>query len=157
TVAVLDTGIDYRHPDLGGCFGVDCKVVGGANFVEGEDSTDPMDYEGHGTHVAGIVAANGNLKGVAPDAKLYAFKVLDNNGNGTDSAIIAGLERAADPDGDPLTDDQVDVINMSLGGWGGADSPLSEAANAAMDAGIVVVVAAGNEGGGYSTIGSPGN
>lgn len=157
TVAILDTGIDYRHPDLGGCLGAGCKIVGGFNFVEGEDSTDPMDYEGHGTHVAGIVAANGTLRGVAPDAKLYAFKVLDNNGNGMDSAIIAGLERAVDPDGDPLTDDQVDVINMSLGGWGGADSPVSEAANAAMNAGIIVVVAAGNEGSGYSTIGSPGN
>jgi minor extracellular serine protease Vpr len=157
TIAVLDTGINYRHPDLGGCLGAQCKVIGGYNFVEGEDFSDPMDFEGHGTHVAGIVAANGTLKGVAPDAKLYAFKVLDNAGNGLDSAIIAGLERATDPDGNPLTDDQVDVINMSLGGWGEVDSPLSEAVNAAMDAGIVVVVAAGNEGSSYSTIGSPGN
>lgn len=156
TVAILDTGIDYRHPDLGGCLGTECKVVGGYNFVEGEDFTDPMDYQGHGTHVAGIVAAKGTLRGVAPDAKLYAFKVLDDTGSGLDSAIIAGLERAVDPDGDPLTDDQVDVINMSLGGWGAYDSPLSQAANNAMDAGIIVVVAAGNDGG-YSSIGSPGN
>lgn len=157
TVAILDTGIDYNHPDLGGCMGIDCKVLGGFNFIEGADFNDPMDVHGHGTHVAGIVAAKGVLKGVAPDAKLYAFKVLDDFGSGQDSSIIAGLERAADLDGDPLTDDPVDVVNMSLAGWGEYDSPLSEAANNAMEAGIVVVVAAGNDGSGYSTIGSPGN
>lgn len=156
-VAILDTGIDYTHPDLGGCVGASCKVRLGRSFVEGKPSDDFMDRHGHGTHVAGIVAANGTLKGVAPDALLYAFKVLDDTGSGQDSGIIAAMEKAVDPDVDPTTDDGADVINMSLGGYGAANSPLSEAANAAMNAGVMVVVAAGNSGSSYNTIGSPGN
>jgi hypothetical protein len=156
-VAILDTGIDYTHPDLGGCVGATCKVRLGRSFVDGKPSDDFMDRHGHGTHVAGIVAANGTLKGVAPDALLYAFKVLDDAGSGQDSGIIAAMEKAVDPDGDPTTDDGADVINMSLGGYGAANSPLSEAANTAMNAGVMVVVAAGNSGSSYNTIGSPGN
>jgi hypothetical protein len=156
-VAILDTGIDYTHPDLGGCVGATCKVRLGRSFVEGKPSDDFMDRNGHGTHVAGIVAANGTLKGVAPDALLYAFKVLDDSGSGQDSGIIAAMEKAVDPDGDPATDDGADVINLSLGGYGAANSPLSEAANTAMNSGAVVVVAAGNTGSNYHTIGSPGN
>jgi hypothetical protein len=76
TVAVLDTGIDYTHPDLGGCIGTGCKVAGGHNFVEGEDATNPIDKHGHGTHVAGIIAAKGTLTGMAPDVTLYAYKAL---------------------------------------------------------------------------------
>ncbi|MDY6862697.1 MAG: S8 family serine peptidase, partial [Thermodesulfobacteriota bacterium] len=68
TVAVVDTGIDYRHPDLGGGFGPENKVIGGYDFVNNDRN--PMDDHGHGTHVAGIIAADGKLKGVAPDAKL---------------------------------------------------------------------------------------
>ncbi len=95
-VAILDTGIDYTHPDLGGGIGPTYKVIGGYDFINND--ADPMDDNGHGTHVAGIVAANGVLKGVAPGASLLAFKVLDANGRGQTSTIIAGLERAADPD-----------------------------------------------------------
>jgi hypothetical protein len=157
TVAVLDTGIDHTHPDLGGCIGAGCKVAGGYNFMEGENTTNTMDRNGHGTHVAGIIAAKGTLTGVAPDVTLYAYKVLGDLGSGNDSGIIAALEKAADPDGDPLTDDQIDIVNMSLGGAGAPDSPLSEAANNAMAAGVVVVAAAGNSGSSYSTIDSPGN
>ncbi len=157
TVAVLDTGIDYTHPDLGGCIGTGCKVAGGYNFVEGEDVANPIDKHGHGTHVAGIIAAQGTLTGVAPDVTLYAYKVLSDQGWGMESGIVAALEKAVDPDGDPLTDDQIDIVNMSLGGSGAPDSPISEAANNAMAAGVVVVVAAGNSGSAYSTIGSPGN
>lgn len=157
TIAILDTGVDYTHPDLGGCVGTGCKVVAGYNFILGEDSANFMDKNGHGTHVAGIVAAKGTLTGVAPDAQLYAYKVLNDYGNGMDSSIIAALEKAVDPDGDPLTDDQIDIVNMSLGGVGVPDSPLSEAANNAMEAGTLIVVAAGNSGSNYSTIGSPGN
>ena len=157
TVAVLDTGIDYTHPDLGGCIGTGCKVAGGYNFVEGEDVTNAIDKHGHGTHVAGIIAAKGTLTGVAPDVTLYAYKVLSDQGWGMESGIIAALEKAVDPDRNPLTDDQIDIVNMSLGGSGAPDSPISEAANNAMAAGVVVVVAAGNSGSAYSTIGSPGN
>jgi subtilisin family serine protease len=157
TVAVLDTGIDYTHPDLGGCIGTGCKVAGGYNFVEGEDANNPIDKHGHGTHVAGIIAAKGALTGVAPDVILYAYKVLNDQGWGLESGIVAALEKVVDPDGNPLTNDQIDIVNMSLGGSGAPDSPISEAANNAMAAGVVVVVAAGNSGSAYSTIGSPGN
>lgn len=155
TIAIIDTGIDYRHPDLGGCFGPDCKVVGGFDFVNHDD--DPMDDNGHGTYVAGIAAANGTLRGVAPDARLLAYKALDANGAGSSSDIIAALERAVDPDGDPLTEDAADVINLSLGSFDDSNSPMSIAANRAMDAGSVVVAGAGNNGSGYGTLLSPGN
>jgi len=152
--AILDTGIDYTHPDLGGCFGSGCKVVAGYDFVNGD--SDPWDDHGHGTHCAGIVAANGAVKGVAPDASLHAYKVLDEYGSGWDSDIIAAIERAVDPDGDPVTDDAVDVISMSLGGGGDPDEPLALAVDAAVDEGVVVAVAAGNSGPGYQTVESPG-
>lgn len=143
-VAVVDTGVDYSHPDLGGCFGLGCKVFGGYDFVDKDN--DPMDVDGHGTHVAGIVAARGTLRGVAPDADILAVRVLGNDGYGDTSDIIAGIEYAVDPDGDPLTDDGVDVINLSLGGMGGHDSPGSLAVDAAVEAGVVVIAAAGNDG-----------
>ena len=95
-VGEIDTGIDYADSALGGGFGPGYKVIGGYNFI---DSTgNPMDDNGHGTHVAGIIAANGaGLQGVAPHAKLMAFKVLDQNGSGTEDEVIAGIERAVDP------------------------------------------------------------
>ncbi|HEY7886264.1 MAG TPA: S8 family serine peptidase [Cellvibrionaceae bacterium] len=166
-VGILDTGIDYTHPDLGGCVGDNCKVRDGVNFTtplssDPEDEMpdydtviaddDFMDRNGHGTHVAGTVAAKGAVMGVAPDAYLYAIKVLSDEGWGSTSGIIAGIEWAMDPDGDPLTDDQLDVINMSLGG--GFDPIMNEAVDAATEAGIVVVVAAGNIPG-YEMLGSP--
>ena len=152
-VAILDTGIDYTHPDLGAGFGPSYKVVGGYDFVN-EDS-DPMDDNGHGTHCAGVVAANGNLTGVAPDATLWTFKVLDEQGEGWDSDVIAAIEKALDPDGDLATDDAVDIISMSLGGDGDPDQPLALAVDAAVDQGVVAVAAAGNEPE-YGEIDSPG-
>ncbi len=154
TVAVIDTGVDYTHPDLGGCFAAGCKVVGGHDFVN--DDGDPMDDHGHGTHVAATVAGNGRLVGVAPDATLLAFKVLDDFGYGFFSDVIAGIERATDPndDGDPR--DHVRIISMSLGGGGDEDDPVSTAVDNATAAGVLSVIAAGNSGEGYSTIGSPG-
>ena len=75
-----------------------------------------MDDFGHGTHVAGIVAANGpSLKGVAPDASLYAFKVLDNTGYSLNSVVIEGIERALDPDQNPNTNDAVNIIKYEFG------------------------------------------
>ena len=119
---------------------------------------DPMDDFGHGTHVAGIAAANGtSLKGVAPDASLYAFKVLDNTGRGLNSVVIAGIERALDPDQDTNTNDAVNIISMSLGGPGDPDDPVSQAVDNATSAGVISVIAAGNSGPSYQTIGSPGN
>ena len=155
-VAVIDTGIDYSHPDLGGCFGPGCKVLGGWDFVN--DDADPSDDHGHGTHCAGIIAANGSLKGVAPDAELYAYKACNANGACQSSDLIAAVERATNPDGDPASDDGVDVISMSLAQPGGSpDDILALVVDAAVEQGAVATVAVGNEGGsGYRTIGLPG-
>lgn len=155
-VAILDTGIDYTHPDLGGCFGPGCKVADGYDFVN--DDADPWDDNGHGTHCAGIVAANGTVKGVAPDSDLYAYKVCNQYGSCWSSDIIAGIERTTDPDGDPATEDAVDIISMSLGSLnsGHPNDAKSLAVDAAVDQGVVVVVAAGNSGPDYQTVKSPG-
>jgi len=154
TVAIIDTGVDYLHPMLGGGIGPGYKVAGGHDFVN--DDADPMDDAGHGTHVAGIVAANSSeLLGVAPDAKLIAYKVLGMFGDGQMSNVIAALERCVDPNGDGDFSDRVDVANLSLGGAGNPDDPVSRAADAAVAAGVVVVAAAGNAGAAQS-IGSPG-
>jgi subtilisin family serine protease len=147
-VAVIDTGIDYTHPDLGGCFGAGCKVVGGYDFIHND--SDPGDDHGHGTHVAGIIAANGTLKGVAPGATLLAYKVLDQYGDGYSSDIIAALEQAVS--------DGAQVANLSLGGQGFPEDPLSQAVDNATAAGMLSVTGAGNSGWGasYRTITSPG-
>jgi subtilisin family serine protease len=143
-VAVLDTGIDYKHAALGGGFGAGRKVAGGYDFVN--DDADPMDDNGHGTHVAGIVAADSaELTGVAPDVTLLAYKVLDDTGSGDMSDVIAGIERAIDPNGDGDTSDRADILNISLGTDGGApDSADALAAETAVAAGAVVCAAAGN-------------
>lgn len=140
TIAIVDTGVDYTHPDLGGGLGPGYTVIGGFDFVNGD--ADPMDNHGHGTHVAGIAA------GAAPDSRLLALKVLDRNGFGLDSGVIRAIEFALDPDGDPGTDDGVDVINLSLGrpNDGNAGHPVVEAVERAVAAGVVCVVAAGNDG-----------
>ena len=153
-VAVIDTGVDYMHPDLGGCFGAGCKVAAGYDLYNND--ADPKDDNGHGTHCAGIVAADGSLHGVAPGASLYAYKVLNASGSGSISTIIAGIERAADPDQDPVTDDAVDVISMSLGLPGAPDDPWPLAVDAAVEQGILVAVSAGNSGPDYNSMESPG-
>lgn len=155
-VSVIDGGIDYKHPALGGNIGPQYKVIGGYDFVD--QDVNPMDDErGHGTHVAGIIAANSDsLKGVAPDAQLLAYKVIDRNGEGLESNVIAAIERSLNPDGLLETDDQADVINLSLGFEGDPMDPLCVAVNNAVRAGTMVVVAAGNDGA-YQTINSPAN
>ncbi|WP_327303740.1 S8 family serine peptidase [Streptomyces sp. NBC_01298] len=154
TVAVIDTGVDYTHPDLGGGFGEGHKVVGGWDFVDND--ANPMDDNGHGTHVAGIVAGRAataaGVTGAAPDAELLAYKVLGADGSGDDSGIIAAIEAAVDP----ANPHRADIVNMSLGNSAGtASDPLSRAASAAVDAGVLVFAAAGNAGPGYWTVGSP--
>ena len=111
-VAIIDTGVDYTHPDLGGCFGSGCKVEGGWDFAYND--ADPTDGYGHGTHVAGIIAGNGYIKGVAPGATIYAYKIFDDTGHGAGS-YEAALEKVADPNGDGDYSDHLDVLNMSLG------------------------------------------
>lgn len=149
TLAIVDTGIDYTNPSLGGAFGEGHKVVAGHDFVNGDD--DPADDNGHGTHVAGIAAGSGEVTGVAPGAELTAYKVLDDGGAGWESDIIAGLEAAVDP----ANPHRADVVNLSLGGPGDGTEPLGQAATAATKAGVVVVAAAGNSGPGEQTAGTP--
>jgi len=134
-VAVLDSGIDKNHPDLAG------KVIGEKNFVDSERTTE--DLLGHGTAVAGIIAGSGTAsggvyKGVAPGASLLNVRVINSNGGGQISNIIAGIEWALEND--------ADVLSMSLGGLnlGENNPPLSIAADNAMESGTVVCVAAGN-------------
>jgi subtilisin len=135
-VAVLDTGITSNHPDL--------AVAGGVNFVGARDgSTTPADWNdrhGHGTHCAGIIAARNNtvgVVGVAPDATLYAVKVLSDGGGGYTSDIIQGL--------DWCVANGVKVASMSLGGSG--TTSLKAACDRAYASGVLVVAAAGNSSG----------
>ena len=146
-VGVIDSGIDYMHEALGGGFGPGFKVVGGYDFVNNDP--DPRDDNGHGTHVAGIISGNSpTLKSLAPDASLFAYKVLDASGSGTTSAVVAAIEQAIE--------DSVEVLNISLGSTAGdPDDILSHAVDAAVEKGILVVAAAGNDGE-YNTISSPG-
>ncbi|MFD3406888.1 S8 family serine peptidase [Kribbella sp. NPDC058693] len=153
TIAIVDTGIDYTHPDLGGGFGKGHKVAAGYDFVNND--ADAMDDNGHGTHVAGIVAgrstqADGRT-GVAPGATLTAYKVLGADGNGYESAVIAGFEAAVAAD-NPF---RATVVNLSLSGDPAPDDPLEQAAENAVHDGVVVVAAAGNAGPGEGTVGSP--
>ena len=156
-VGEIDTGIDYADSALGGGFGPGHKVIGGYNLID--TTALPMDDNGHGTHVAGIIAANGmGLHGVAPHAKLMAFKVLDQYGSGTEDEVIGGIERAVDPNNDGNTKDHVDIANMSLGGYGDPDDAMSTAVDNAVRLGVVFCIAAGNAGSGdtFNSIESPG-
>lgn len=159
-IAIIDTGVDYTHSDFGSCSqsqflsGSCNKVIGGYDFVNNDN--DPMDDHGHGTHVAATAAGKGVLKGVAPDASIVAYKVLDSYGVGYWDKIILAIERVADPNQDGNTADHLDVLSMSLGGSGNPDDAISLAVDNAVDAGVVAVIAAGNSGPGENTIGSPG-
>ncbi|MEH7491603.1 S8 family serine peptidase [Neobacillus niacini] len=147
TVGVIDTGVDYTHPDLKRNF------AGGRDLVDND--ADPMETKTlgratvHGTHVAGIIAANGKLKGVAPDAKILAYRALGPGGGGTTENVLAAIEQAIK--------DKVDIMNLSLGNdINGPDLPISLALNRAVDRGIVAIAASGNSGPNVWTVGSPG-
>jgi minor extracellular serine protease Vpr len=143
-IGIIDTGIDYNHPDLLG-FGPNGKVVGGYNFVDNDNK--PIDTAGHGTEVAGIIAADGNLKGVAPKAKLFSYKVSSTGESVSSDLIVKAIHRAID--------DKVNVINISLG-VNKTNGEIDQAVSEAVKNGIIVVVAAGNNGPDDGTIGSPG-
>ena len=143
-IAVIDTGVDFNHPDLFG-WGPDGKVIGGYNFIH-EDQP-PLDTNGHGTQVAGVIAADGQLVGIAPKAKILAYKVSED-GEGVSSELITrAIEKAID--------DGADIINISLG-VNKTNAKIERAVNNALDKEIFVVTAAGNDGPGFKTIGSPG-
>jgi len=143
-IAIIDTGVDFNHPDLFG-WGSDGKVIGGYNFIQPDEL--PMDTNGHGTKVAGVIAADGNTFGVAPKAKILAYKVSED-GEGVSSELISGAIQKA-------IEDEADIINISLG-VNRTNSKIDNAVNHALDNGIFVVTAAGNDGPGLETIGSPG-
>lgn len=131
-IAILDSGIDYTHPDL------NANYRGGFDFVNYD--SDPMDDFGHGTKVAGIIAAEDNnigVLGVAPEASIYGIKVLGSGGSGSVSNVIKGIEWAVDND--------MDIISMSLGGPSGTYS-CKEAVDNAYRSGVLVIASAGNYG-----------
>lgn len=139
TVAVLDTGVDYTHPDLA----KRVDVRRGYNYIDGH--ADPMDDDGHGTHVAGIIAAEMNKIGIAgvsgrANVKILPFKVLDHEGNGTMYDVSLAIMDAVDKG--------ADVINLSLTGERGKEEPkmLQEAIDYARDHDVAVIAAAGNDG-----------
>jgi len=143
-IAVIDTGVDFNHPDLFG-WGPDGKVIGGYNFIqEGEP---PLDTNGHGTQVAGIIAADGQLVGVAPKAKILAYKVSENGEAVSSDLIIKAIDKSIE--------DGADIINISLG-VNKTNASIEHAVNRALEKEIFVVVAAGNDGPTPQTIGSPG-
>ncbi len=139
TVCVVDTGIDKDHPDL------QANIVGGKNFAAKGAAVDPTQWDddnGHGTHVAGTIAALDNsvgVVGVAPQASLLAAKVLDRRGSGYLSDVVAGV--------DYCVQSGADVVSMSLGTSSDVQT-MHDAVDAAYAAGVLLVAAAGNDYGG---------
>lgn len=181
TIAIMDSGVDYTHPDFGSC--IFANFPGGPGcekFVNGwdvfYDRPDPMDEYGHGTHVASIAAGKGDYNsnniyepelgevwGVAPNAKLLVYRVLaiaDNDEDalsGKISAVITGIDLAMDPNQDGDFSDHADVIHFSLGAPGDSNDLWSQAVDNAVDNGAIVTASAGNNGPELFTLKSPGN
>lgn len=137
TIAVLDTGIDFTHPDLADV------VIGGYNARAGEDPRDYIDRNGHGTHIAGIIAGKAGrpnellvMRGIAPKAKLYAVRVLDEEGSGYQSDLVRGLVWV-------YRHPEIRVVNMSLGFYEGSKM-LHRIIKLLYNAGVVLVASAGN-------------
>jgi minor extracellular serine protease Vpr len=168
-VGVMDTGVDYHNPALGGCFGASCRVTMGWDFVGDRydasgsggaeiphPDADPDDCNGHGTHVSGIVGANGTvngvaLKGVAPGVTFGAYRVFGCGGSTSEDIMIAAMERALA--------EGMDVLNLSIGDAFAWDTePLAVAMNTAVHRGLIVVISAGNSGtNGLYSLSSAGN
>ena len=148
TVAILDTGIDYNHPDLGGGFGAGRRVVAGYDFIN--NNANPMDDNGHGTHLAGIIgSSNPASSGVAPDVHFVALKVLDSHMNGNWTAVDNALKWVINH----KTEYNIVAINLSLGSGNYASNPynLLESDFASLkNLGVFTAVAAGNK---YFTVG----
>jgi len=138
-VSIIDTGIDLNHPDLEG------QIIGGYDFVDNDEI--PEDTNGHGTQVAGIIASNGNLKGIAPNSKILMYKVSEDGESVPSHLIIKAIEKSIE--------DSADIINISLG-INQTNTKIDQAVNKAVKNNIFVVTAAGNFGPELSTIGSPG-
>ena len=133
TIAIIDTGVDLDHPEFAD------RIVAGYDFVDGDIV--PDDGNGHGTHVAGTIAASNDeigITGVAYNANIMPLRVLNNDGYGWTRDIISAVRWAAD--------NGADVINMSLGGGGSYSQAMADAITYASERGSVVVMAAGNSG-----------
>ncbi|HKH48588.1 MAG TPA: S8 family serine peptidase [Thermoanaerobaculia bacterium] len=153
-VAIMDTGIDIDHPDLGGCFGPGCRIAMGYDFVGdayNNDNTSPSynpvptpdpvpdDCNGHGSHVAGIIGANGAIKGMAPGVTYAAYRVFGCQGSTSSDIMVAAMER--------VYNDGAKILNMSIGSsfqW--PQYPTAAAADRLVERGVVVVTSAGNSG-----------
>jgi serine protease AprX len=157
-ICVIDTGVDPGHEQLNG------KVTGFVDYINGQSGA--YDDHGHGTHVGAIAAGAGGApgsdaeryQGVAPGASIYGVKALSSTGTGNESDIIAGLQWCSDDIARNATGPGVQIISMSLSSTEPSDGfdAMSQAVNAAVAAGKVVVVGAGNFGAGETTVGSPG-
>jgi subtilisin family serine protease len=148
-VGIIDTGVDYDHPDLGGCFGPGCRVQVGHDFVgdaydQGTNPVtvpdlDPDDCNGHGTHVSGIVGASGQVTGVAPGVTFGAYRVFGCVGSTSADIMLQAMEMAYA--------DGMNVVNMSIGSsfqW--PNYPTAQGADRLVQRGVVVVCSAGNSG-----------
>ncbi|MFC5604824.1 S8 family serine peptidase [Sporosarcina koreensis] len=174
-VGVLDTGIDYNHPEFEGIYKGGWNFISHANsadYTKPRDERDPYEttpserpaakpefnangssfYTSHGTHVAGTIAALGKneygISGIAPQVDLHAYRVLGAYGSGSNAGVIAGINKAVE--------EGMDIINLSLGG--GSNTSVTAdtiAINNAMLAGTLAVMATGNSGPGRGTIGTP--
>ena len=143
-ISVIDTGVDFNHPDLLG-LGLDGKIIGGYDFVDNDET--PQDSNGHGTQVAGIIASNGNLKGIAPNSKILAYRVSEDGESVSSNLIIKAIEKSIS--------DNADIINISLG-VNQTNTKIDQIVTKAIQNNIFVVTAAGNFGPESYTIGSPG-
>lgn len=150
-ICVIDTGVDYTHPALGGCLGAGCKVIAGYDFVNSD--SDPIDDNGHGTHVAGIIiSSNGTYRGVAPGAELISLKACDSSGSCPQANIISAIDWC-------IANSSVyniSIISMSLTlgpGPTGYDNAtecdeglLGPTVNSARAYGLSMFIASGNDG-----------
>jgi minor extracellular serine protease Vpr len=143
-VGIIDTGIDFDHPDLHG-YGSSGRVVGGYDYVNADQR--PIDVNGHGTEVAGIIGANGSFSGIAPKSQLFSYRVSSTGEAVSSEYIIQSISHAIQ--------DKMNIINISLG-VNRTNDELERAVDEAVKKGIVVVAAAGNNGPDDKTIGSPG-
>nr|CEG04950.1 unnamed protein product [Fusarium clavum] len=149
-VALVDSGVDYKHPALGGCFGPKCLVSFGKDLVgddydgsnEAKPDNDPMDCAGHGTHVAGILAAQKNsmgFTGAAPGIELGAYRAFGCNGESENDILIAAFNQAYE--------DGADIISASIGGPSGwSEEPWAVAVSRIVENGVPCLLAAGNSG-----------
>ncbi len=163
--AVLDTGIDLEHPDLNVVNGINAVSTTGTIYSDcslGRTNTSADDVHGHGTHVAGTIGAKNNTSGVvgvAPGAKLYAVKVLNDQGSGYVSDIICGINWVTSTHTDADTTNDIDTANMSLGGTGSDDGQSCATTTIAykkaicnsVGEGVTYVVSAGNDGADLAT------